>query len=228
MPRYARLFVPGIPAHIVQRGHDRDVVFIEQGDRQYYLDNLVEAKDRYDIDVHAFCLMTNHVHLLISPGPEAATISEFMRVLAARQTRHINKRGNRTGTLWEGRFKASLVDTSSYVLACYRYIELNPVRAGMVRHPAEYEWSSYRHNAGIEQSDWLNEHPEMCALSSELRTRQMAYAKFVGADIRDEECGVIRTALQRNQLTGNDRFRKELERRTGRRLSTAGPGRPVK
>jgi REP-associated tyrosine transposase len=228
MPRYARLFLPGLPLHIVQRGHDRKVVFVEPGDYQYYLENIVEAKDRYDVSVHAYCLMTNHVHLLVSPGPEAKGISAFMRVLAARQTRYVNKRERRTGTLWESRFKASPVDSSAYVLACYRYIELNPMRARMVEQPADYDWSSYRHNTGIARTDWLDKHPELLAVHTDTMARQEAYAEFVGLGISDEERELIKTALNRNQVTGNDLFRKELERRTGRRLSTAGPGRPGK
>jgi putative transposase len=228
MPRYARLFLPGIPLHIVQRGHDRNAIFVARDDYRYYLDNIVEARNRFDVEVHSFCLMTNHVHLLVSPGPEAHLVSAFMRMLAARQTRYVNKQEHRTGTLWEGRFKASLVDSSSYLLACHRYIELNPVRAGMVGHPAEYAWSSYRHHAGIEHTKWLDEHEELRALGPDSRARQKAYAALVEEGISEEEYGVIRTAWRRNQVTGPDRFREELERRSGRRLSTAGPGRPGK
>lgn len=178
--------------------------------------------------MHAYCLMTNHVHLLISPGPDAAAVSSFMRLLAGRQTRYVNRKQQRSGTLWEGRFKASLVDTSNYLLACYRYIDLNPVRAGLIEYPEDYEWSSCRHNTGIARTEWLEEHPVMLELDTDPTTRHVAYARFIRESVEQEELEFISTRLQRNQVTGKRGFHEELERRTARRLSTAGPGRPEK
>jgi putative transposase len=226
MPRYRRLFLPEFPVHIVQRGHDRQPVFIEKRDYEYYLANLIEVKAKYEVQLHAFCLMTNHVHLLISPGPAAEKVSAFMRVLAGRQTRFINKRQGRTGTLWESRFKASLVDTAVYLLACYRYIELNPVRAGMVEKPHGYEWSSYRHNSGETRVHWIDEHAEFSALGPDPARRAACYRAFVEEGDNSKECETIRTSLRRNQVTGDDRFREQLSARTGRELSKAAPGRP--
>jgi putative transposase len=228
MPRYRRLFLPDIPLHIVQRGHDRQPVFVEPSDYVYYLSNLAEAKVACEISVHAYCLMTNHVHLLVSPGQQADQVSVFMRILAARQTRYANRKEKRSGTLWEGRFKPSLVDSFAYLLACYRYIELNPVSAGIVSSPDEYGWSSYGHNSGKAHCDWLDTHEEYAALGTDRETRQTAYRAFVGQGVSDEERDRIHSALNRCQVTGNDRFRAALERRTGRRLSVAAPGRPRK
>lgn len=229
VPRYCRAFFSGIPLHIVQRGHDRQPVFVDRDDYEYYLANMVEAQATCDLSVHAYCLMTNHVHLLLSPGQIVESVSAFMRVLAARQTRYINKREERTGTLWEGRFKASPIDSAAYLLACYRYIELNPVRAGMVSSPGDYEWSSYHYNSGEEQADdWLEPHSEYQALGGDPSARAASYRELIRAGLPRKDCETIRVALQRNQVTGNDKFRERLEQRSGRRLPHRGPGRPRK
>lgn len=228
MPRHHRLFVPDFPLHIVQRGHDHKPVFVEDGDYAYYLSNLAETKSELDVRVAAYCLMTNHVHLILIPGEDTGNISRLMRVLAARQTRRINKLEARTGTLWEGRFKASLIDTEQYLLACCRYVDLNPVRAGLATSPADYEWSGYRGRAGIAADALLDGHPVFDALSHEPDKRGRAYRRFVAQATRDDELTLIRQALNRNQLTGNDSFRAEIEARVGRRISRLPPGRPKK
>ena len=226
MPRYRRLFVKDIPLHIVQRGHDRKAVFVQPEDYQYYLANLVEMKDELAIDVYAYCLMTNHVHLLIMPRQVANNVSKLVRLLAARQTRHVNKLERRTGTLWEGRFKASLIDSDGYLLACHRYVDLNPVRAAMVTTPEDYEWSSYRSHAGLYDSDILDEHDTFQRLGDTRVNRAVAYRKFVAQGVSDSELRCIRSAIQRNQLTGNNGFEDQIAKRTGRRILTRGQGRP--
>jgi putative transposase len=227
MSRSPRLFLPNMPLHIVERGHDRQPVFAQQNDFEYYVANLADAKSKHDIRLYGYCLMTNHVHLLIAPGDDVTGVSGFMRMLAGRQTRHINKRENRTGTLWEGRFKASLIDTDTYLLACHRYIDLNPVRAGMVSMPEEYRWSSFRCHAGIEKNKLLDTSDIYKALGEERVTRGSAYQRYVASGINDEESSTIRTALRRNQVTGNQAFKEAIERRTGRHLSSRGRGRPA-
>lgn len=146
MPRIQRLTVPGVALHVVQRGNNRQAVFFHESDYFSYLDLLFESADRYEVSVHAYVCMTNHVHILLTPWDEGS-VSLLMQRLGALYTSGINSVYRRTGSLWEGRFKSSLVDSDRYVLSCYRYIELNPVRAGMVVHPADYRWSSYRHHA---------------------------------------------------------------------------------
>ncbi len=150
MPRYLRALLPGYPHHIIQRGHDRQSVFANDSDFRVYLDNLSEQINVLNVSLFSYCLMTNPIHLLVQPERDGADLSRLMRIVAARQTRYINRLEHRTGTLWEGRFKCSIVDFEKYLLACCRYIELNPVRAGMVREPAEYTWSSYRQRVGLE------------------------------------------------------------------------------
>jgi len=229
--RRPRLFVPGYPHHIVQRGHNRRPVFVETADYEYYLANLVEWKAHYEVAVYGWCLMTNHVHLLLSPQREGEGISALMRRVSARQARYVNRLEGRCGTLWSGRFKCSVVDAEAYLLACLRYVDLNPVRAGMCRHPADYPWSSYRQRAGLRADqaggrDWLDVDPVTAAMGGTTAARAAAYARFVGGEISAEENQQIRTAVQRNQLTGSQRFVDEIERRTGLRVEARGQGRP--
>ena len=142
MPRMARLVLPNYPHHVVQRGHNKQVVFADASDFEHYLTNLRELKRSLAVKVYAFCLMTNHVHLLLDPGDDPMALAKLMKVLAARTTRYRNRLEGRTGTLWESRYRSSIVQNDTYLLACTRYIELNPIRAKMVAHPASQPWSS--------------------------------------------------------------------------------------
>lgn len=226
MPRHPRLFLPNVPLHIIQRGHDRQPVFVQPADYDYYLSNLAEMKVALNVHLYAYCLMTNHVHLIVSPGDEVSNISALMRTIAARQTRYVNKIENRTGTLWEGRFKASLIESDAYLLACCRYVDLNPVRASMVARPDDYRWSSYRGHAALEHNDWLDEHAIYRELGGNRTERGHAYQEFVVYGTSDTDLALFRTAVQRNQLTGRERFRDAIAERTGRRISSQGRGRP--
>ena len=158
MPRQPRLYLPDIPVHIVQRGNNRQPCFFGDEDYACYLQLAREAALKTNLLVHAFVLMTNHVHLLVTP-PEKDTISIFMQQLGRRFVAYINGTYQRTGTLWEGRHKGSIVDADNYLIACYRYIEMNPVRAGMVHRPDDYKWSSYHSNAGIHSHPLVTPHP---------------------------------------------------------------------
>lgn len=226
MPRYHRLFLPDMPLHIVQRGHDRQPVFIDRADYQYYLSNLREVTSELSIRVYAYCLMTNHVHVLIAPDDTTENVSRLIRVLAGRQTRYVNKLEKRTGTLWDGRFKASLVESDEYLLTCYRYIDLNPVRAGMVAAAGDYEWSSYRQHVAAVGDSWLDLSDAFLALGSTATSRSVAYADLVSAGISCTDLSLIRTAVKRNQITGTTRFQAKIAERIGRRISSLGPGRP--
>jgi putative transposase len=226
MPRKARVIVPNCPHHIVQRGHNRNAVFISDQDYAYYLENLIEAKRDFGIKVYAYCLMTNHVHLVVDPGNEIASISYLMKRLAARQTRYVNKLERRTGSLWEGRYKVSPIETDSYLLACCRYVELNPVKAGMVESPEDYRWSSYRSKVeGVQQ--WLDIDPCYQALATSLLKCGEAYRSFVKSPSSSSVEKVIQQAIQRNQLTGSNRFVDEIEQRIGVRVEFRNMGRPV-
>jgi putative transposase len=170
MPRKPRFFLPGIPAHIVQRGHSREPVFFEAGDYQAYLGWLKEAAVRYGCDIHAYVLMTNHVHLLATPAKKDS-ISRMMQYIGRRYVPYINHTYGTSGSIWEGRFKASLISDEQYLLTCMRYIELNPVRANMVASPAQYRWSSYRYNAQGREDVLVAEHPLYSQLGKTVSSR---------------------------------------------------------
>lgn len=169
--------MPGYPHHIVQRGHNRQVVFAERRDFERYVDTLATFKDVYGIKVYAYCLMTNHVHLLLAPETIAG-LGQLMKRLAGGQTRYHNTLEGRSGTLWESRYKSSPVDTDDYLLACARYIDLNPVRAKMTTQPEDYPWSSCRHRIGVSTCDWLDHDPCYLALGTADIQRQRRYRQL--------------------------------------------------
>ena len=228
MPRKARVVLSNTPHHIVQRGHNRQVVFVEPGDYRYYLDTLLEWKRKLGCRVYAYCLMTNHVHLVIDPGDDESNLSKLMKRLAGKQTRVVNYLERRTGTLWEGRFKSSPIETDRYLLACCRYVEMNPVRAGMVMTPDAYPWSSYKAKLGLAHDPIVDFDPAYLGLAADAPQRRKRYADWVQEPIAPDELKLIRQALQRCQLTGSDRFADEVERRTGCRIFERGQGRPLK
>lgn len=226
MGRQARLLIPDLPHHIVQRGHDKNAVFAEESDYRFYLDNLMHWKQHYAVGVYAYCLMTNHVHLVLVPEGRDGDISGLMRRISARHCRRMNKLNCRTGTLLDGRFKSSVIDTDRYLLACLRYVELNPIRAGMVNRPEHYRWSSYRQRLGLTSSSWLDADPVTRQLGTTVSQIRRSYAAFVEKGNSHDELEVFRDAVRRNQLTGNANFIKEIEDRVGRRIDNRGPGRP--
>lgn len=228
MPRMARIVLPGYPHHIVQRGHNRQVIFAQEEDYVGYLANLQELKLTFGIGVYAYCLMTNHVHLLLQPGEAVADLGAFMKALAARTTRYFNRLEGRSGTLWESRYKSSPVQTERYLLACCRYVELNPVRARMVAHPGEYRWSSYAARMGGPDGEWLDLDPMYLALGQDDATRRERYQTFLEDAIPLGEWALIRESVKRGQLTGNGSFVEAVEQIVGRRIERRGPGRPQK
>ena len=174
MPRPIRLLVPGVAAHVIQRGNNRSACFKDDSDYLSYLANLRQLAGKYDCAVHAYCLMTNHVHLLVTPGVDGVC-NALMRDLGQRYVQYFNRRHKRLGTLWEGRFRSCLVQSTHYVLGCYRYIELNPVRARLADHPTGYLWSSYAVNSGARTDPLISPHPAFVALSAERELRHGAY-----------------------------------------------------
>lgn len=229
MPRMGRVVLANYPHHVVQRGHDRQVVFAEDADFARYLEDLKELKDACNVRVFAWCLMTNHVHLLLQPEESPAGLGRLMKALAARATRYRNRLERRTGTLWESRYKSSLVQTDAYLLSCSRYIELNPVRARMVGEPGDYPWSSYRERMG-QVGGLLDADDDPCyaVLGADDERRRDSYRRFVTEGIPAQELKLIRDAVQRGQLTGNARFVNQVERVIGRRVEMRGQGRPAK
>lgn len=229
MPRMGRVVLPNYPHHVVQRGHNRQAVFAEPGDFKRYLEDLRELKTLFDVKVYAFCLMTNHVHLLLAPGDSAAGLGQLMKALAGRMTRYRNKLEGRSGTLWESRYKSSVVQTDTYLLACSRYIELNPVRAQMVQQAQDYPWSSLHLRLNETADDhWLDEDLCFNELGKTHTERLARYNSLMEQPVPSSELQLIRGALQRGQLTGNPRFIDEIEQITGLRISHRARGRPAK
>ena len=226
MPRIGRVVLPNYPHHVVQRGHNRQVVFAADEDYRRYLADLRELKDAFGVKVYAYCLMTNHVHLLLAPGDSVASLGQLMKALAARATRYRNRLEGRSGTLWESRYKSSVVQTDTYLLACSRYIELNPVRARMTSEAGDYTWSSYHERISTAGSDWLDADPSFLALGNDQIERCARYEAFMKQATTPDELRLIREALQRGQLTGNSRFVDEIALITGIRIEQRGQGRP--
>lgn len=227
MPRQPRIDLPGIPQHVVQRGNDRRPCFFQSIDHVRYLDELRDAATRAGCAVHAYVLMTNHVHLLVTPG-DTAQVGQMMQALGRRYVRYINDRYRRTGTLWEGRYKACPVENDDHLLRCYRYIELNPVRAAMVATAADYRWSSHAANAMGQPDPLLTPHARYLALGLDEASRLDAYRAWVAAAVSAEELELIRLRLQRQHALGTDRFRAMIEDQLQRRAGPAKIGRPSK
>jgi putative transposase len=224
MPRRKRLNLTDIPLHIVQRGNNRVACFYAEQEFQFYLHWLEHYAKQYGCAIHAYVLMTNHVHLLVSPfKPEAP--AKLMQSLGQRCVQYVNKFYRRGGTLWEGRYKASFVQADEYLLACYRYIEMNPVRANMVAHPSDYAWSSYRANAEGKRSTLLTAHPLFNALAPEVAARQEAYQARFNTELDPDVITAIRGASHKGQVLGDERFKDEVARMTGQRVVPATRGR---
>lgn len=226
MPRRPRMYIKGLPYHIVQRGNNREACFIEEENYRYYLKLWEQVSRQKGVAVHAYCLMTNHIHFLVTPDAKCS-ISETMKLVGSRYAQYINKKYNRTGTLWEERHRASLVQEGKYLLACYRYIELNPVRADMVRRPEEYCWSSYAGNAWGD-AHWISPHMEYRRLGVNQVERRHAYRELFRHQLNSEDLHLFKQAVQYSQPVGDDIFRQQIEQRYGIELGRMERGRPRK
>ncbi|MDX9767777.1 MAG: transposase [Ectothiorhodospiraceae bacterium] len=225
MPRRARLAIPGIPWHIIQRGNNRSACFYAEDDYRRYLDTLREQAQKHGCLIHAYVLMTNHVHLLLTPEkPDSAAL--LMKHLGQRYVQYINRTYRRSGTLWEGRFRSCLARDEAYVLGCYRYIELNPVRATMVEHPRDYPWSSYRANGDGGSDPLLTPHPDYLRLGTTAEVRRDNYRALFTAHIEPELLAEIRHATNGNFALGSQRFKDEVAQMLGRRVVPGRSGRP--
>jgi len=225
MPRPKRLNIAGVPQHLVQRGNNRQACFQDEADYRLFLVLLKIACKRHSCDVHAYVLMTNHVHILLTPHkPEGASL--VFRDLGRDYVRQFNRRHGRTGTLWEGRFKSSLVDTDKYLLACYRYIELNPIRARMVEEPADYPWSSYHANALGESSDLIVPHDLWLSLGNDDCMRRKAYLSLFDSILSSEQIKSIQDGLSKGLPTGDNSFRHNLEKMYSVTFGHGKRGRP--
>ena len=225
MPRRGRILLPGTPLHIIQRGNNRTACFYAQEDYGFYLHHLGTLSFELGCDVHAYVLMTNHVHLLLTPS-RRENASLLMKRLGQRYVQHINRKYGRSGTLWEGRFRSCIVAEELYLLRCYRYIEMNPVRAGMVTDPQAYKWSSYRFNAKGARSGFLVAHSCYLGLGCTAAERQGAYGMLLTSTPDSVDADEIRQATNANHALGSTRFQHEVEAALGRRATRGRPGRP--
>jgi putative transposase len=219
--------VPGVAVHVIQRGNNRVACFGHDNDYLMYLAHLRQLSEKYECSVHAYCLMTNHVHLLITPQA-ADACPGLMRDLGQRYVQYFNRRYERSGTLWEGRFKSCIAQSALYILGCYRYIELNPVRASMVDHPSGYLWSSYAVNSGMRSDPLITPHSEFMALSAVPESRHCAYRALVDQRLEPGLQKAIRDATNGGYPLATDAFKRTVLAPLGLRTEPGQVGRPAK
>jgi putative transposase len=230
MARLPRYFIPGCPQHIILRGNNRQAIFAADADLQFWRDCVVEAAGRFGLAVHAYVWMTNHVHLLASPT-DAHSLPKTLQSAARRYVQYFNFTYGRTGTLFEGRYRATVVDSERYLLTCMRYIEDNPVRAAMVVRAADYPWSSHRANAAGargENADWLMPHEVYERLGTSPQARQNAYSALWKSALDETALTLIRANTHKGSALGDARFAQEVEVLSLRRAASLGRGRPRK
>jgi len=227
MVRRPRVDLPDVPQHVIQRGNNRSVCFFDDVDYVSYLRYLKMAVEKSGCEIHAYVLMANHVHLLLT-GLEAGSISLAMQCLGRRYVRYINEKYQRSGTLWEGRYKSCLIDSERYLLTCYRYIEMNPVRAGVSPLPSDYYWSSHRHNINESYDPLVCEHYVYSSLGMTRELRARRYIALFENQIDSAVLEQIRFSTNKGYALGSERFTKKIEVALGRRVTPGKPGRKKK
>jgi putative transposase len=227
MPRRARIVADGLPMHVILRGIDRSAVFFGEGDDRFFLDCLGGAATEEAVAVHAYVLMTNHVHLLMTAG-DATGIPSVMKRVAQRYVQYVNRAYRRTGGLFEGRFRSSLIEADPYLLACQRYIELNPVRAAMVRAPGDYPWSSYAANALGRPDPIVTPHALYLDLAPSAEARVAEYRALFADELTPEVLQRLRECANGGFVLGSSKFERQIAAMVGRRTWKGSPGRPRK
>ena len=225
MARLPRLTLAGYPHHVIQRGNNRQAIFVTAADYQYLLGLIEENAKKFEVDVHAYVLMTNHFHLLATPQTDAA-LPQLMQAVGRSYVRYFNDSQRRTGSLWEGRYRSTLIETDRYLLACMAYIDLNPVRAAMVTEPLDYAWSSHGFYVGARSDKLITPHSLFWDLANTPFGREVAYADLVRAGISaEQQAALTKSALAGWALGGAD-FVADLQKRTERRVNKTKAGRP--
>lgn len=223
MARLPRLYVPGCSHHIIQRGNNRDACFFDERDYAFYLQQLQISAEQFSVAIHAFVLMTNHVHLLVTPS-SSDSCGRMMQSLGRKYVKYINLTYRRTGTLWEGRYKSTLVGSEAYFLMVSRYIELNPVRAKMVASPSDYVWSSFRGNAMGKDIRLLTHHPTYLALGDTPAQRVIRYRSLFNDIIPTEMLEEMRECTNKSWVLGSTKFKTQIEAAANRRIESSGWG----
>lgn len=226
MARLPRLTVPGYPHHIIQRGNNRQAIFSSTADYQMLLGLLDENAQKFGVALHAYVLMSNHFHLLATPST-AEGLPQMMQAVGRRYVRYFNDSQGRSGTLWEGRYRSTLMEAERYLLACMVYIDLNPVRAGMVKDARDYPWSSHGHYVGLRVDKMVTPHPLFWALGNTPFAREAAYAESVRIGITTEQQDALTRSALSGWALGSEDFVADLQKRTERRVKKTPPGRPV-
>lgn len=223
MARLPRFVIPGQPQHVIVRGNNRSEIFCAKADYLFYLEKLKQACDKHACDLHAYVLMTNHVHLLITPYDQQG-LRKPLQMLGRYYVQHYNYNYQRTGSLWENRYKSTLIDPEMYLFMCMRYIELNPVRAGMVAHPSGYLWSSYHANAAGKMDALVTPHFEYMRMGKTNDARRAAYRQLFRHRIADSSMQEIREATNKSWVLGSDRFKKRMQKQMERRVAPSARG----
>lgn len=227
MARLPRLTLAGYPHHIILRGNNRQDIFMDTSDFQRMLELLETHAKAQGVEVHAYVLMSNHLHLLVTPQQDNA-LPFMMQALGRSYVLYFNKRHGRSGTLWEGRYRSTLIQSDRYLLACMAYIDLNPVRAGMVAQASDYPWSSHAHYIGTRQDAWLTPHALYWALGNTPFARELAYAELVQAGIETQQQQALTSSTLSGWALGEDAFVDQLQQLTPRRVRQTQAGRPVR
>ena len=226
MARLPRLTVPGYPHHVIQRGNNRQPIFVNDADRRLLLALWAEYAQKFQVEIHAYVLMSNHFHLLLTPTTNTG-LPQMMQAVGRRYVRLFNDTHGRSGTLWEGRYRSTLIESERYLLTCMAYIDLNPVRAGLVNQARDYPWSSHGHHIGLQQDKLITPHALFWALGNTPFAREAAYAQMVRAGLRIEDQEKLTEATVKGWALGNAGFLSNLKHRTKRRAIRAKAGRPL-
>ncbi|NOT12891.1 MAG: transposase [Methylococcaceae bacterium] len=223
MARLPRFVIPDQPQHVIIRGNNRTEIFCADADYNFYLEKLKLACDKHGCSVHAYVLMTNHVHLLITPHLEQS-LGKAMQMLGRYYVQYYNTCYRRTGTLWEGRYKATLIDSETYLLTCMRYIELNPVRAGIAVDPSDYPWSSHGYNALGQPDELVAPHFEYSCLGESEEARHAAYRDLFKHQLSENAIVDIREATNKSWVLGNDHFKQRIQDQLNRQIEPKARG----
>ena len=227
MPRQPRLVIPGYPHHVILRGNNRSAIFNKNEDRRFFIKYLNEAKEKTKSKIYSYCLMTNHVHLIIAPSIERG-LGYMIQSLGRQYVQYINQTYKRTGTLWEGRFKSSLISNDEYLIACSIYIESNPVRARIVKDPGSYRWSSYLAKAEGSKDLLVDKDPIYDDLGKTDKEKRLEYKKWFVSGISPDRISLIRYVTQRGGVIGETGFVEKISKEVGRSVALRQRGRPVK
>ncbi len=226
MARLPRLTLPGYPHHVIQRGNNRQAIFAKPADYQRLLDLLDDNARQFEVAIHAYVLMSNHFHLLVTPQSSDG-LPQMMQAVGRRYVRYFNDSQQRSGTLWEGRYRSTLIQTDRYLLACMAYIDLNPVRAGLVAQAADYPWTSHGHYIGRNLDKLVTPHPLVWELGNTPFAREAAYAELVQAGINPVHQSALTQATLSGWALGEPDFVADLQKRTQRRVAKGQAGRPL-